>query len=216
MGFEIDIPEDIGGTSAYLEVAGKYHATVSTMHVESMPNDQGEGDDGGFVKPLAGGFSCTLEVLGGEQANKKFSLIFWGPKFDQPDDSKGNTWSRKKQAAFAIACDLVKLDQLGTRATVNLEDAVGSQIVVEVEIEEYTKKDGKKGKKPQLVWANIYHVDDPRAKGAEMNAKLLATIAPAENRHKPEYFDVLTKKKSASASASSSTSRVTDADLCDI
>lgn len=214
MAFELDIPEDIGGSSAYLEVPGKYHATVCVMHEEKMPGATGN-DDGGFERPIAGGFSVTMEVIGGEQADKKFDLIFWGQKFDKGDEDKGNVWARKKQAAFAIACDLVKLDQLGTRATVNLEDAVGSQLVVEIDIEEYTKKDGKKGKKPVMVWANIYHVDDPRAKGAEMNAKLLATI-PAENRHKPEYFDVLTKKKSASASASSSTSRVTDADLCDI
>jgi hypothetical protein len=214
MAFELDIPEDIGGSSAYLEVAGKYHATIVTMHEERMPNSQDDGS--GFEQPIAGGFSITAEVLGGEQADKKFSLIFWGPKFDKPDDDKGNVWSRKKQAAFAIACDLVKLDQLGKRVEIELADAVGAQVVVEIDIEEYTKKDGKRAKKPVMVWANIYHVDDPRAKGAAMNEKLLASI-PAENRHKPEYFDLLTKKKSASSSpASAPTARVTDADLDDI
>jgi hypothetical protein len=216
MQFELDIPEDIGGTSAYLEVAGKYHATIVTMHEEKMPNSQDDGS--GFEQPIPGGFSITAEVLGGEQADKKFSLIFWGPKLDKPEDDKGNVWSRKKQAAFAIACDLVKLDQLGKRVNIDLQDAVGAQVVVELDIEEYTKRDGKKGKKPVMVWANIFHVDDPRAKGAVMSDKLLASI-PAENRHKPEYFDPITKRKSAagsSASASQSATRVTDADLDEI
>jgi hypothetical protein len=215
MAFELDIPEDIGGSSAYLEVAGKYHATVCVMHEEKMPGKSG-GDDGGFEKPLAGGFSVTMEVIGGEQADKKFDLIFWGPKFDKGDEDKGNVWSRKKQAAFAIACDLVDLSALGKKVEVNLQDAVGSQVVVELDVEEYTKGDNKKGRKMVLVWANIYHVDDPRAKGAVMNEKLLASY-PAENRHKPEYFDALTKRKQSSSSpASPSTTRVSDADLDDI
>jgi hypothetical protein len=215
MQFELDIPEDIGGTSAYLEVAGKYHATIVTMHEEKMPNSKDDGS--GFETPIPGGFSITAEVLAGEQADKKFSLIFWGPKLDKPDDDKGNVMARKKQAAFAIACDLVKLDQLGKRVNIDLQDAVGAQVVVEVEVTE-KEKDGKKYKQCQLAWANIFHVDDPRAKGAVMSDKLLASI-PAENRHKPEYFDPITKRKSAtgsSASASLPATRVTDADLDEI
>ena len=215
MGFELDIPEDIGGSSAYLEVGGKYHATVCVMHEEKMPGQSGN-DDGGFEKPIAGGFSVTMEVLGGEQADKKFDLIFWGQKFDKGDEDKGNVWSRKKQAAFAIACDLVDLSSLGKKVEVNLQDAVGSQVVVELAVEKYTKKDGNEGKKMVLVWANMYHVDDPRAKGAVMNEKLLASV-PAANRHKPEYFDPIVKRKqSASSPASPSTTRVSDADLDDI
>jgi formylmethanofuran dehydrogenase subunit D len=213
-GFELDIPEDIGGGSAYLEVEGKYHATVSVMHIEKMPNSKGD-DSGGFETPIAGGFSVSMEVLAGDQADKKFNLVFWGQKFDRGPEDKGNVMSKKKQAAFAIACDLVDVSALGKKVEVNLEDAVGSQVVVEIEFTDKVK-DGKVYKQCQLVWANIYHVDDPRAKGAVMNEKLLASI-PAANRHKPEYFDPIVKRKQSSSSpASPSTTRVSDADLDDI
>jgi hypothetical protein len=157
-----------------------------------------------------------MEVLGGDEANKKFSLVFWGPKFDKPEEDKGNVMVRKKQAAFAIACDLIDLSALGKKVQVNLQDAVGAQVVLELEVESYTKRDGKPGKRVQLSWANIFHVDDPRAKGAVMCEKSLKSIE-SKFRHPVEYFDAITKRKqSASSPASPSTTRVSDADLDDI
>jgi hypothetical protein len=214
MTFEMDIPEDIGGESPYLKAPGVYHATVSTVHEESFPNSTR--DSGGSEQPIPGGFSVNMEVVGGEQANKRFSLIFWGPKFDRPEDDKGNLWARKKQAAFAIACDLITLDTLGKRAQVNLQDAVGSQVIVELQTESHTGRDGNTYEKLVMSWANIFHIDDPRGKDVVRNQKLIDSI-PAANRHKPEYFDALIKGKKQSASAPArETTRVTDADLDDI
>jgi hypothetical protein len=106
-------------------------------------------------------------------------------------------WARKKQAAFLLATDCISLADLGKKGKeITLEDAVGSQILVDIEIEEYQGRDGKTYKRPQMVWANIYHVDDPRGKAIKRNDKLIATIAK-EQRHPGEYFAPLLKKSEA-------------------
>jgi hypothetical protein len=188
MSFTLDIPEDIGGASAYLDASGQFHSIVKMVHEEAIPKD-----NDGFT-PVPGGFSVELEVAAGDHDGKKFSLIFWGPKLDKADDDKGNVWSRKKQAAFLLASDCISLDQMGKKGvSIDLQDAVGAQIIVDVEMEQYTDSQGKSRNRPQLVWANIYHVDDPRAKSITKNEKLLATI-PKEQRHPGEYFAPLMKK----------------------
>lgn len=207
MAFLLDIPEEIGGTSAYLEAPGQYHAIVRMVHEESIPKD-----DGGFI-PIPGGFGVELEVAHGDQADKKFSLTFWGPKMEKPDDDKGNVWARKKQAAFLLASDCISLSDLGKKGkAITLEDAVGSQILVEIEIEEYVGRDGKTYKRPQMVYANIYHIDDPRGKAIKRNEKLIATIAK-EQRHPGEYFAPLMKK---SESKPVPKSRMSADDLADL
>ena len=204
MSFAIDVPEDMGSTdSAYLKVAGDYHVTISTVHEGTMPPDK----DGQAKMITNGGFSVTCEVMHGEHAEKKFTLVFNNPNYSHKDQG---AFARKKQAAFCFACDLIKPGVSGAQE-VNLQDAVGSQCIVELEQEEYDDKDGKKQQRVQLKYAGIYHIDDPRAKKIPRNTKSLEAILK-EYRHDEAYFAPLTAKKEAKKPAPPQ-ERVTDDDL---
>lgn len=204
MSFAIDVPEDMGSTgSAYLKLGGDYHVTITTVHEGTMPPDK----DGNSTPITNGGFSVTAEVLHGDQAEKKFTLLFPNGNYNHKDQG---VFSRKKQAAFCIACDLIKPGVAGS-VEVNIQDAVGSQCIVELEEEEYEDASGKKQQRVQLKYAGIYHIDDPRVKKIEKNAKAVSTI-PAEYRHDEKYFEPLTAKKEVKKE-SKPLSRVSDDDL---
>jgi len=204
MSFAIDVPEDMGSTeSAYLKVAGDYHVTITTVHEGTMPPDK----DGNAKAITNGGFSMTAEVVHGEQSEKKFTLVFPNGNYNHKDHG---VFSRKKQAAFCIACDLIKPGVAG-QVEVNIQDAVGSQCVVELETEEYEDSQGKKQSRVQLKYAGIYHIDDPRVKKVEKNAKMVSTIPP-DYRLDEKYFAPLTEKKEVKKEAKPQ-ERVTDDDL---
>jgi hypothetical protein len=231
MAFELDIPTEIGGVSAYLDVPGKYLATVVMVYPGMKPPREGDDPDS-FNNVIPDGFSVNMEVVAGDQKDKKFTLIFKGK--DLSKSKAYNQIANSAQFNFAKACDLFdhrKLvadylaweegGQIGDKPTVKIDeiltDAIGSLVVLEVEIDTYTRRDGKLGKATKLVFDKIYHVDDPRAKGAVLDQKLMDSI-PKSNRHDPSFFE-LPKRKSAtgsSASVSLPATRVTDADLDDI
>ena len=187
--------------SAYLKTRGIYHAVVLCVNIEKYY-------ERGFEKPIANGFSVTMEVIGGVHSDKKFQLVFWGERLDLPDDHQVNLILRRKQFNFAVACDLIDPKCFLTQPKeidVNFNDAIGSQVILEIDTEKYYTEDNKKRKRMSLVDANIFHIDDPKSKkvscfeldapedivplkGAVMNEKLLAAI-PDVNRHGPEYFD---------------------------
>ena len=182
MSFELDAPEDVGGESSFLSAPGTYHFSIL---------DVGEGV-GPKGNPISG-FCVHLVVEAGTtagQESKEINLVFFSPKLDQSDAAQA--WAKRKQAAFLIAAGLMRPDQLGKRVSVDLQAAKNRQIIVELEENEYEGRTNL-----QIRFANVYHVDDPRAKDFPKKAEVLALLPESQRVKDPAYFEPLTKKKAS-------------------
>lgn len=186
MPFEMDAPDadtmDKGGT--YLATPGTYHFKID--HVDEHPV--------GRDKQLLDGFRVELSVLDGPrdtdgnclEASKKIDITFFNPKLNSKDNGE---FARRKQAAFLIAAGLIDNSKLGQRVSVELSHAINRQLVAEVE--RGTDEHGQPKKFLELAFANIYHVDDPKAASCPKNAKALALL-PKELRRDPVSFKAAT------------------------
>src|SRR5262245_37741232 len=81
--------------------------------------------------------------------------------------------ARKRVAIFAVRPGLIQRGDFGKRVTLNWDDVVGRQAVVEVVEEEFTKKDGTKSKAARLSFAGIWSTDDDRVRDVPKNAEAL-------------------------------------------
>ncbi len=196
MGFALDMPdrEDIANTANFLSKEGTYHFLVT--HVDEQPVSKKD-------QSAVDGFAVEFSVLDGERVNgecpekgKKMDLVFFNPKLNGAD---GGKWARAKQGAFVIAAGLVDETKCGQRIEIDLEKAVNSQVVATVQ--HGTDQAGAKKRFLELTYANIYHVDDPRAADCPKDAKALALI-PKALRRDPASF-----KLGKDADASSKTSK---------
>lgn len=193
----MDTTEDVGsGESVYLDQPGTYHCVITSIM-------EGQGPKGGSID----GFTVGLAVLAGTtegQKDKNTNLCLFAP--DASKGEKSQEWARKKQTAFAIAAGLIDLAKLGGKVNIELQDAVGRQIIVGLEHDEA-------GKYLQLAWANIYHIDDPRAAEFPKDAEAIA-MATMEMQRKPsDYFTPLMKK---AAPAKAGQSRLSNDELADL
>ena len=183
-----------GGDSQYLSEIGTYHFAVSGIYEGQMANGT----------PIDG-FSVQFSVLDGTvkgQQDKQTTLTFFSP--DMSKSEKSQEWSRKKQTAFCIATGLIDIQNLGGKVTVDLIQADGQQVIANVQ------KQDDDSKFLQLHYANIYHVDDPRAANFPKNKEALELI-PGESRKNAEYFESILS--SSSKSGGDGESKMTDDDL---
>jgi hypothetical protein len=195
MSFALDTTEDIGGgESTYLDQPGTYHCLVTSVL-------ENQGPKGGVID----GFTAHLAVLAGTvagQKDKQKSLTLFSP--DASKSEKSQEWAKKKQTAFAIATEVVNLAILGKRVEVDLQSAVGRQIVITFEANEDGYLD--------LHYANIYHIDDPRAAKFPKDAEAINLATKEMQRQPPEYFAPLLKKTEPKAGQS----RLSQNDLADL
>lgn len=180
---------DSGGGN-WLTLPGTYHGVIT--HAEEDPtNGQGESLDG---------FRVTVQALEGTprgddgkfaDRDKTIDLMFWHPKLT---DKNEGLFARQKQAKFFLATGLMSEDQLGAEIDIDLEDAVGRQVVFTLE-----ETEGKTGKKfLQLHFSDIWHVDDEKAaaypkcqKSINLIPKQLRRIRKADSKQqKPPATDV--------------------------
>jgi hypothetical protein len=143
-------------------------------------------------KPLDG-WKSSLSVICGTVPGAEglqFDLILWNPK---PDDEK--QWDLRKQAAYLIATGLCTEKQLGTPVSIELADATDRFVFV-------TLGPNKDGDRLQLHYADIFHIDDPRAAKFPRSERHFALL-PAHMRRDPKSFDLvaLTGKADAVADA---------------
>ena len=196
MSYAMETTEDIGGgESTYLDQPGTYHCVITSVM-------EGKGPKGGPID----GFTVGLAVLTGTtegQKDKATNLCLFSP--DHSKSEKSQEWARKKQTAFVIAAGLIDLAKLGGKVNVELQEAVGRQIVVNFEHDE-------EGKYLQLAWANIYHIDDPRAAKFPKDPEAIALATKEMQRQPAEYFASLMKKPEGKANQS----RLSDNDLADL
>lgn len=181
MSFVLETTEDIGGSASdqYLSEPGTYHCVITSVA-------ENEGPKGNPID----GFTVGLAVLDGTvggQKDKSTNLCLFSP--DESKSDKLQEWAKKKQTAFAIAAGLLDLSKkLGGKVAIDLSEAVGRQIVLTFENNEYEGKT-----RLQLSYANIYHVDDPRAAKFPKDKEALSLID--KSLRKPaEYFAPLMKK----------------------
>lgn len=196
MSFALETTEDVGGSGSdqYLNEPGTYHMVVTSVA-------ENEGPKGNPID----GFTVGLSVLDGtskDQKDKSTNLCLFSP--DQSKSDKSQEWARKKQTAFAIASGLIDLKKLGGKVQIDLQKACGRQIVATFEHDEA-------GKYMQLSYANIYHVDDPRAANYPKDKEALAII-PKDQRKDAAYFGSLMKKGESTRTAS----RLSNSDLADL
>lgn len=195
MGRKLQTPTELGGESSAIQKPGTYHCSITH-------SADGESTRG---KPT-NCCSAILSVLAGtepDQIEKEFHLHLYDPDLSKLE--KEQEWPAKKQAAYAIAINQMDPSQLGNECDVDFDNAEGQQVVITLSHgqKKIEKKDGSEEwvedtSKLKLHYANIYHVDDPRAKEFPKNKEALALL-PAELRKKSEYFEALTKKNSAPA-----------------
>lgn len=196
MSFAMETTEDVGGSASdqYLNEPGTYHCVITSVA-------ENEGPKGNPID----GFTVGLSVLDGTakgQKDKSMNLCLFSP--DQSKTEKSQEWARKKQTAFAIASGLIDLKKLGGKVQINLQDAAGRQVVLSLEHDDA-------GKYLQLSYANIYHVDDPRAANFPKDKEALAIIAK-DLRKDAAYFMPLTKRGESAKTAS----RLSNSDLADL
>jgi hypothetical protein len=196
MSFVMETTEDVGGSASdqYLSEPGTYHCVVTGVAEDEGPKGN----------PIDG-FTVGLSVLDGTkpgQKDKSTNLCLFSP--DQSKTEKSQEWARKKQTAFAIAAGLIDLKKLGGKVQINLQEAVGRQLVL-------TFVHDDEGKYLQLSYANIYHVDDPRAATFPKDKEALGIIAK-ELRKDTAYFMPLTKRGESTKTAS----KLSNSDLADL
>ena len=164
--------------SNYLSEAGTFHCVITRC-------TEGADHKG---NPLTG-FNVQFSVLAGtaeECAGKEFSLTFFDP--DMSRSEKSQEWARKKQTAYVVATNLMDLSNMGEELEIEVSESEGQQVVITVEKDQDDKY-------LQLVWANVYHVDDPRSKAFPKCEKSLGLISDG-NRKTEKYFDSLKPGKS--------------------
>jgi hypothetical protein len=140
------------------------------------------------------------------QKDKTTNLCLFSPDMSKSQSSQ--EWSRKKQTAFVVATGLLDVGKLGQRVEIDLTKAEGRQIVLTFNENEH---EGKKN--IELAYANIFHVDDPRAEKFPKD-KAALDIIPKALRKSKEYFEPLLKKSSNGKSQPSS--RLSNDDLNDL
>lgn len=175
-----EMPHERSGGN-YLEEPGKYHCLV----IEGAETVK-------FGDNVDDGLTLKLSVLTpGPHKGMIYELKLGNPTFKTSE--KGREWILRKQAAAVIACGLATEAEFDRGdVNINAADAADRQVAIELEMDDK--------KYLQLVWANIYHVDDPRAKSFPWNDAALKLI-PAAHRRKPESFPAPKKKELAGATA---------------
>lgn len=186
MGLALDLPtaEDMNSGGTYLTTPGKYHCLV--VHAEENPtrNDK-----------LVKGFLLELAVQNaGEQQGLTFKAYFAN---GDPAHKDGGAFALKKQVAALIAANVVTPADLGKAGVeVDVEKAKDSQVLVELALGQPDARTGKQYL--DIAYANIFHVDDPRAKAFPKDANTLELIPKAHRRDEGFFAPLMVKPKTTS------------------
>jgi hypothetical protein len=192
------------GGGNWLTQPGTYHVVITGAD-EEPHNAKGE---------LMDAFRITAQALEGTvkdedgmftEKDKTVDLMFFNPKLT---DKNEGLFARQKQARFFLATGLLTEEQLGTEVDIDLENAVGRQVVLTLE-----EQDGKGDRKfLSLHFADIWHIDDPAvAKFPQCVAS--KKLIPAPHRRDPKSFE---KTNGTSPPKTKPTGKAKDVDLDDL
>lgn len=158
--------EDTSAGGGFVSEAGLYHMAVVSCD-EHPTNKQGVTIDSAM-------FRVNMVVIDSSvpgQRDKSFSEIFFQPKEDPV--ANPNQFAMKKATRFMLAVGLMRHDQIGKEFDVDLSSAAGRQLLVKIELDDK----GYAG----ISFADIFHIDDPAAKGYPRDDSFVASI-PKELR----------------------------------
>lgn len=174
---------------------GNFVDEPGTYHVHVVDVKDGQGPKG---EPIEG-FTVSCEVLAGTVegcANKVTDLTFFAPRLDAKESQILLT--KRRNAAFCLATNLVDPSSLGSRKEVDVSEANTQQFIVSLERQmdknEETGKYDVPGKFLRVRFADIWHVDDPDAKDYPKNQDALKMI-DQKHRHGEEWFGFKESKK---------------------
>lgn len=160
---------DVGGD--LLKTPGIFHFIVQAIEESPVTNHQGQVIDGAA-------FRAECVVIGGTvdgMKNRIYRELFFEPKPQDTEDQQVR--ARLKIDRFLLASSLIKESDKDKDVEIDLQHAVGRQVVMKLEL----KSDGKN----LTAWQDIYHVDDPaiaHAMKAEDSVKALALITNPDLR----------------------------------
>jgi len=180
---EFEAPEELGGSGNYLSEAGTYHLAINHIW-------EGTGPKGGVIQ----GFSVGFQVLAGtveDQEKKELNISFFNPNLNHSEVAQ--KISRQQQAAFLIASGLMKPADLGKRVSIDLNKAIGQQVIATFEENEYNGNVNLR-----LRFSDIWHVDDPRTKSFPKDADSIGML-PTYARKGESYFAPLKAGKKTAA-----------------
>jgi hypothetical protein len=180
-------PSDLAGGTG-LQTEGKFHFIVIGI-------TDGKETPSSFLN----GLFVKLKVVHGEHKDETFNLDLLDGKMDSKD---GGEFAYKKQIAFLIAANVLSIEQASVvDAEYDEQASVGSQVIAELRLGREAS-DGKRYL--ELHYANVYHVDDPRADSVPKCAETLACI-PASMRHDANWFDPILGRRKPKTSSSPAT-----------
>ena len=195
MSYDMDFADDldeVGGD--YLNEPGVYHLMVEEVR-------EGVGQKGTAID----GFSVSCIVRAGttqDCAGKSVDLGFFSPNYSKGDKSVAST--KRQNTAFALATNLIDPNAMGTKATIELKNAEGCQLVVKLnrkmDKDPVTEEWTVPSKFLQISYSDIWHVDDPAAEKHPKDATAIAVI-PKAFRRAAEWFAFKAKKGAVAAPA---------------
>jgi hypothetical protein len=117
---------------------GKY-----VVVVEAIEKDQGQGTPA---------YKFTFSVTAGAfKGRKVFERLFLSEK------------ANKRVILFGSRLGLIAEKELGKESVrKSWKEAIGKEVVIEVENEEYEAKDGSKKQRTKMTFGGIYKLDDPK------------------------------------------------------
>jgi len=198
--------EDVGGESKQLKKPGTYHCSIRQCR-------DGQTTSG---KPI-NGVSAILTVLAGTESDEvdhEFHLHLFDPNLSASE--KAQEWAIKKQTAFGVAINEINPADLGKGLELDFEAGEGQQIFATFDENEHNGEVNL-----QVSYANLYHVDDPRAAKFPKNENALKMI-PKDLRKSADWFAPLMKHKGEAVAAGNANgngaakSRLTENQLADL
>lgn len=169
---------DSGGGN-WLKEPGTYHMVVMDADVNPMKKGSNE---------MINGWKVTFQVLEGTvrdaagkctEIEKQTEIIFFDPKLT---DKNEGLFAKQKQFKFLFATGLVSLADLGKDFEVDLEEARGRHVIA-------TLEKTKDGKYLELAFADIWHVDDPKAANFPKDVKAIESLKKSIRRKPADFVE---------------------------
>jgi len=167
------------GGGNWLSEPGTYHLIVTGVDEEATTKDG----------KVLDAFRVSFEALEGTTKDKHgdftgrkktCDLLFWNPKLTDKNEGE---FARKKQGRFMLATGLLDEGSAGKEVEINLESAIGRQVIATLE-----QKEGKDDRKfLDLHFADIFHIDDPAGSKFPMCKRSLGLI-PKSHHRDPKSF----------------------------
>lgn len=179
--YQFETAEDVDLGKTYVNQEGTYHIVVT--EIEDRPQD-----DRGRQQDYLLLTGVILAGTVGTQEERLVSLRFFPPNLNSRDQGK---FAKKKLTRLFEALSFTGPETRGKTVSMELDDAIGRQIVVGIERQTYEVRHGKRAGQTaehfDLAFASIFHIDDPAVKDIPKHEPALAFI-PQALRRDPKSF----------------------------